>query len=378
MRILHTADWHIGKRLGIIDRRPEFEQVLGEVVAIAKDQKVDLAIVAGDLLDRAMPTFESMQLAIDTLVQLADAAGEVVVIAGNHDSADLLAILGPLLAGRGITVVPRVVRPADGGVVKVAGCNIPALPFLHQAQVVDFMSETAEWFKGYADKIRLLCKALVADCDPGDVTILTGHFFIDGAELGGGERAIHLGREYAATTQAIPPGVHYAALGHVHKPQAIKGAAAPSRYAGSLLQLDFSERSHEKEVVIVDAAPGRPAKVTPIQLESGRTLIRVEDTLESLGGRAAEFGDAYLDVRVQTSGPVFGLADQVRDFLPNAVIVQAVYERMSPADVVAGEAERPLHEAYATFYARDHGVEPPAEIIEAFRFLEREVERAAS
>jgi exonuclease SbcD len=378
MRILHTADWHIGKRLGLIDRRPEFEQVLDEVVAIAKDQKVDLAIVAGDLLDRAMPTFDSIQLTIDTLLRLADATGEVVVIAGNHDSAELLAILGPLLAGNGITVVPRVARPSEGGVVNVAGCNVAALPFLHQAQVVDFMSETEEWFKGYADKIRLLCKALLAACDPGEISILTGHFFIDGAELGGGERAIHLGREYAATPQAIPPGVHYAALGHVHKPQVVKGAAAPTRYAGSLLQLDFSERSHQKEVVIVDADPGRPSKVTPVKLQSGRQLIRVEDTMEGFQGRAAGFGDAFLDVRVQTSGPVFGLADQIRAFLPNAVVVQAVYERLSAADVVAGEAERPIHEAYAGFYAREHGVEAPAEIIEAFRFLEREVERAAS
>jgi exonuclease SbcD len=378
MRILHTADWHIGKRLGLIDRRPEFEQVLDEVVEIAKDQKVDFAIVAGDLLDRAMPTFDSIQLAIDALLRLAEAAGEVVVIAGNHDSADLLAILGPLLSGRGITVVPRVARPSDGGVVKVAGCNVAALPFLHQAEVVDFMTDTEDWFKGYADKIRLLCKALLADCDPGDISILTGHFFIDGAELGGGERAIHLGREYAATPQAIPPGVHYAALGHVHKPQGIKGAAAPARYAGSLLQLDFSERSHQKEVVIVDAEPGRPSKVSSVKLKSGRQLIRVEDALEALQARAGEFGDAFLDVRVQTSGPVFGLADQVRAFLPNAVMVQAVYERISAADVVAGEAERPLHEAYAGFYSREHGVDAPAEVIEAFRFLEREVERAAS
>lgn len=378
MRILHTADWHIGKRLGLIDRRAEFEHVLDEVVSIAKDQKIDLAIVAGDLLDRAMPTFESIQLTIDTLLRLADAAGEVVVISGNHDSAELLSILGPLLAGRGITVVPRVARPSEGGVVMVGGCTIAALPFLHQAEVVDFMSDTEEWFKGYADKIRLLCKALTADADPGGVTILTGHFFVDGAELGGGERSIHLGREYAATPQAIPPGVHYAALGHIHKPQVIKGAAAPARYAGSLLQLDFSERAHRKEVVIVEAEPGRPAKVNSLQLTSGRQLIRIEDTLESLEARAGEFADAYLDVRVKTSGPVFGLADQVREFLPNAVTVQAVYERISAADLDAAEAERPLHEAYANFYAREHGVEAPKEIIEAFRSLEKEVERAAS
>lgn len=378
MRILHTADWHIGKRLGLIDRRAEFEQVLDEVVAIAKDQKVELSIVAGDLLDRAMPTFDSMQLAIDTLLRLADVSGDVVVIAGNHDSPDLLGILRPLLAGHGITVVPRAARPSQGGVVKVKGCSIAALPFLHQAEVVDFMSDTEEWFKGYADRIRLLCKALVAECDPANVSILVGHFFVDGAELGGGERSIHLGREYAATPQAIPPEVHYAALGHIHKPQPVKGAAAPTRYSGSLLQLDFSERSHAKEVVIIEAEAGRPAKITPMRLESGRRLLRVEDSFENLQRRATEFADAYLDVRVNTTGPVFGLPDQVREFLPNAVKVQAVYERAAASDLRAVEVDRPLVETYSSFYAREHGVEAPKEILDAFRSLEKEAERAAS
>ncbi|MGH2690142.1 MAG: metallophosphoesterase family protein [Actinomycetota bacterium] len=383
MRILHTADWHVGKRLGRIDRTAEFEQALDEVVAIAADQKVDVVIVAGDLLDRALPPLDCIRLVIDALLRLAAAAGTVVAIPGNHDSAALFSLLAPLLAPQGVILAPYIRRPDQGGVLRVPSrdgtetASVAVFPFLHEAQVVDFMEDEPEWFKGYADRVRGICTRLCSAFDPSGVGILVGHYFVDGAQLGGGERTIHVGRHYAATAQAIPPGAHYVALGHIHRPQEIPGAAVPARYSGSLLQLDFSERTHRKEVVVVDAAAGRRARVTSVPLASGRQLIRLEDTLEALKSRADSFGVAYLDVRVQTAGPVFGLSETVRSFLPNAVFVQAVYERVTPEIGGPGRADRSLTDAYAEFHASPvgHGVAAPAALLDALRSIEDEVAR---
>jgi exonuclease SbcD len=379
VRILHTADWHVGKKLGRIDRRAECEQALDELVAIAKDQHAGLVVVAGDLLDRALPPLDCVRLVVDVLVRLADAAGAVVAITGNHDSAALFDLLAPLLQPRGVHLVSKIRRPEDGGVVTIRSgdevAQVAALPFLHEGEFIDFMQDSEEWYKQYADKVRLLTAALCAGIDPAAVGILAAHFFIDGSVPGGGERQIHIGSQYAATHHAIPASIHYAALGHIHRPQAIQGAAAPARYAGSLLQLDFSEREQHKEVVIVDAAPGRPAKVEPVPITSGRQLLRVQGDLDSLKGRAADFGDAYLDVRVETGGPVFGLSDQVREFLPNAVGVQAIYER-SATEAFEVRAGRALAEVYAEYHASAHGVAAPPELIETFRALEEELEHA--
>lgn len=386
MRILHTADWHVGKRLGRIDRMTEYAQALDEVVEIARDRKVDLAIVAGDLLDRAMPPLDCIQLVIDALLRLADAAGRVVAIPGNHDSAALFSLLAPLLAPRGILLAPHIRRPDEGGVLTVPSrdgsevASVAVLPFLHEAQVVDFMEDDAEWYKGYADRIRRLCGHLCAGFDPGGIGVLVGHWFVEGAELGGGERTIHVGEHYAATSQAIPPGAHYVALGHVHRPQEIPGAAVPARYSGSLLQLDFSERTHRKEVVVIEATAGRRAKVTSIQLRSGRQLLRVEESLEALKSMGDTHGDAYLDVRVQTAGPVFGLSETVREFLPNAVFVQAIYERADVEAERAARAERSLTEAYAEYHVSPggHGVEAPEALLDVLRTIEQEVVRETS
>src|SRR5688572_1746892 len=103
MRFLHTADWHVGKKLGRIDRRAEAESVLDELVAIADDQDVDAVLVAGDLFDRAGPPFESMSLVLDALRRLAEGR-HVVALPGNHDSADLFRLFGPLLESFGITL----------------------------------------------------------------------------------------------------------------------------------------------------------------------------------------------------------------------------------------------------------------------------------
>jgi DNA repair protein SbcD/Mre11 len=268
---------------------------------------------------------------------------------------------------------------------------VAVFPFLHEAVVIgDLLKGSEDWFAQldpgtlvgadrYADKVRRLSTALCAGFDPGGIGILMAHYFVDGAEIGGGERKIHLGEQYAATAQSIPPGAGYVALGHIHRPQEVVGAAVATRYCGSPLQLDFSERTHEKQAVIVDIKAGSPAKVKTIPLSSGRKLIRVTDELESLQIRTREFGDAYLDVRVKTSGPVFGLADQVRKFLPNAVMVQAVYDRVAGSDEVAARSlDGRITDLYAGYHLRQHGVEAPVELLDELKTLEEEVSRAAS
>lgn len=397
MRFLHTADWHVGKKLGRIGRMAEFEAVIDEMVQIARDEDVDVVLVSGDLWDRPLPPLDSIQLVVDGLIRLADAAGRVVAIPGNHDSAALFAVLAGLLEPRGVTLVPRIRPPASGGAVEVhsrdrseSAC-IAALPFLHEAVVIaDLMKHSERWYESknadgllaadrYADKMRRLSAALCEGFKPGGIGILMAHYFVDGAEVGGGERKIHLGDQYAATAQAVPPNASYVALGHIHRAQAIPGSAAPARYAGSPLQLDFSERTHRKEVALVDIADGVPAKVRLIGLTSGRKLLRVQDDLESLRSRAGEFGDAYLDVRIKTSGPVFGLSEQVRQFLPNAVMVQAVYDRLPVEQIMGSEsAEGAIATTYATYHAVQHGVEAPEELLDEVRALEEEVMNAAS
>jgi exonuclease SbcD len=384
MRFLHTADWHVGKKLGRISRTPEFEAVIDELVEVAADQKVDAVLVAGDLWDRAFPPLDSIQLVVDALIRLAEVAGSVVAIPGNHDSPALFGLLARLLEPRGVTLAPRIVPPSRGGVVRLSSRDgsqsalVGIFPFLHEAQVIeDLLADPTEWYKSYSDRVRRINQALCSGFEPGGVGVLMAHYFIEGAEVGGGERKMHLGAQYTANAHSIPPEASYVALGHIHRPQQVPGASLPAWYSGSLLQLDFSESTHTKCVVIVDIKPGLPAKAKALPLRSGRKLVRVMDDLDALKSRSGEFGDAFLDVRVKTSGPVFGLGEEVRRFLPNAVMVQAVYERAAESSEAS---TRPLDagiaDLYSDYHSLTHGVPASSELLDAVKDLEEELMRA--
>ena len=382
MLILHTADWHVGKKLGRFDRSHETSAVLDEVVGIAEEERVDVVLVTGDLFDRALPPFASLGLVLNTLVRLADTGAHVIVIPGNHDSAELFGVLAPYVAGAGISMIHRPLRPEEGGVVRVpardgkSSAQVACFPFLHEAQVVDFMEATEEWFKSYAERVRRICghyaSWMAAHSDRTTVDVLAGHFMVDGAIPSGTERPLHIGEAYMATAQAIPAQVNYAALGHIHLCQQAPGSAVPAWYSGSLMQLDFGEAGQDKFVLLVDADPVRPgARVERRQLTAGRQLRRVEATLDELRARADSFGDAILHVDVLTEGPSPGLADEVRGFLPNALYVRARYER-EQVEVESREG-RGLQDLYTDYYRARHGSEPRPELVAGLNELLQEV-----
>ena len=273
MRVLHTADWHVGKRLGRYDRMAEFAAVLDEIVDLAEREDVDLVLVAGDLFDRAVPAIDALRLVLDALERLA-AGRPVVGIAGNHDSGDLFDVLAPLLLPRGIHLAGTLRAPGAGGVIAVETArgvaHVGCMPFVREGQLVDFLEDVGGWHGVYRDKIASLCAAFgralttATARDDRAVSILMGHFTVDGVRLGDGraprgERALHMGDTYTAAGQYLPSTVDYVAMGHIHAPQAVPGATTVSAYPGSPLALDFGEANESKQVVLVDLEPGRPA-----------------------------------------------------------------------------------------------------------------------
>jgi exonuclease SbcD len=213
-----------------------------------------------------------------------------------------------------------------------------------------------------------LLGAMAAACTPGRVHVVLAHLFTDGALVapGGGERELTIGMAYAVPPSRLPGTVSYLALGHVHLPQAVRGSPAPARYAGSLLQLDFGEAGQRKSVTLVEAVPGRPATVREIPLTSGRPLADVRGRLEEVLAQGRELPEAHLRAFVETEGPVPGIADRIREELPNVLDVHLVYERR--AEAPEGEPVSSLHprDQFVAYHRHQHGVEPSSELMSAF------------
>jgi len=328
MRFLHTGDWHVGKTLRGKSRAEEHRQVLAEIAGIARDRKVDIVLVAGDLFDGAAPGPESEEIVYRALLDLSRASEWVVVISGNHDNPRRLEAVEPLMRLTNIRVLTKPARPSEGGVLalqtKVGAATIGLLPFLSQRTIVkadDLMTKEASQHQGdYAERATRVIENLCAAAPPpSTVQVLLAHAMVYGGVLGGGERQAHTVFEYSVPATAFPGSLHYAALGHLHRAQKLP-AACPAWYSGSPLQLDFGETDDVKSVNVIDAEPDTPAKVELVPLRSGRRLRRVKASLGELERLAPELGDAYLRVEV-SAAPSPGLADKVREILPNAVDV---------------------------------------------------------
>ncbi len=383
MRILHTADWHVGRRLGRHDRTQEMRDALDEVARIADEEQIDLVLVAGDVFDRATPPVESLSVGLSALLRLGEGR-PVVVVAGNHDAPDLFDALAPLMRDRGVHLIGRIRSPRAGGVLGPDELGVPAVvagfPFLREGRVVDFMTEAGSWYGTYADKIATLTDAyntaLVERAGTDLVPVLVAHFMVSGVRVSRSERELHIGDAYTATAQAIPAGPQYVALGHIHAPQPVPGAPVPAAYAGSLLPMDFGEAGEAKRVVIVDVEPGRLATLRSVPIHAGRPLQQVRGTWEEVAARANELADSYLDLTISVGGPDPELGRRAAALFPYLVRVRA--ERPIQARRERSIGARPSDdELYAAFVRATTGEDAPAELAQLFRDTMEEVADAA-
>jgi DNA repair protein SbcD/Mre11 len=377
MRLLHTGDWHVGKRLRGRSRDDETAAALDQVVEAARDAAVDAVLVAGDVFELKTSTPESDGLVFDALVRLRDTGARVVVIPGNHDSWQRWEALGTLLTPLGVDVVPKVARPTEGGMVEVPSRDgteaalVACIPFVPERRFGDaaaLFDDRASLFSAYDEGMGSVMAGMAAAFRPEDrVNVLMAHVMMDGARTGGGEQELTIGMTYAVHPARLPGTASYVALGHLHRPQAVPAAPCPARFAGSLIQLDFGEAEQDKSVVLVEVKVGKPAKARTLPITAGRRLLDVRGTLDELAAKPGEVGDAYLRVTVETEGPVPGIVERVRELLPNAVDVIAHYERQDGELPHEGMRSLAPPDQFLHYYQHAHGVdEVPPDLLTAF------------
>ncbi len=300
IKILHTADWHLGKRLDFFSRMEEQRQVLEEICTIADDKQVDAVIVAGDLFDVFNPAVEAVELLYKTLKKLTDNGKRpVIAIAGNHDSPDRIDAPDALALECGIIFVgypQAVLRPikidggfsitkTDRGFLEIAlphkeiPLRVIATPYANELRLKTYLGATdkeAEMNKVLQDSWKKLADQY---CDDQGVNILTTHLYM--LKRGGeileepeGEKPLRLGNADLVYSDSIPSQIQYTALGHLHRFQNIGGHQNPVVYSSSPLCYSFAEAGQQKQVVLIEAAPGETVAYQPIALTAGRPLYR--------------------------------------------------------------------------------------------------------
>lgn len=398
MKILHTSDWHLGKRLNERERIAEQVEVMEEIVRIAREERVDAVVVAGDLFDTYNPPVEAIELLYRTLYRLADGGRRLVVaIAGNHDSPDRIDSPDVLARECGIFFVGNPMTELKTSVIEgrvslieadrgYAAFRLPGYDYSLRIIHTPYTNEQRlKKFLGTEDQPARLREELAGHwreiaeryCDDSGVNLLMAHLFMmkEGGEMPEepeDERPINVGGADAVYSSVIPVAVQYAGLGHLHRYQMIDTFPCPVVYSGSPLSYSFSEAEQQKYVVLVEAEPGKVPSIERRALKSGRPLVRKRfDGAEEAIRWLRDNPDAWVELTVVTDTYLTG-AETKAIYAAHEHIVWLIPEVKNESATTARiasihELRTDVNALFAEYFKNRKGQEPNEELMTLFR-----------
>lgn len=392
MRLLHTADWHLGRTLEGRSREEEQEDAMDEICRIADDEKIDAIVMAGDVFDTVNPPAVSEALFYETAERLACGGKRpLLVIAGNHDSPERLEASRPLAGHRGITIVGKPVSQPLAIPVKRTDETLilSCVPYPSESRLnecLSAMNEETAIQEGYNNRLEKLFQEHARHFSEKTVNILMTHIFAAGGRESDSERPIQVGGAYTVYPSSFPEKAQYVALGHLHRPQTLEKAPAPARYAGSPLAYSFSESGSRKSVTIIDVSPGKAAKWKEVPLAAGRPLVRwhAENGLDEVHRWLDEGRDRYawidLEIRLEEALNMHEI-QALRKADEHFVNIRPIYcENRDPAGDLA-RSKLPIDQLFIRFYKKQtQGAEPGEKLVRLFLRMiqENEAEREAA
>ncbi|MDN6293337.1 MAG: exonuclease SbcCD subunit D [Lactococcus lactis] len=350
MRILHTADWHIGKIVNEFSMLEDQKAVLHALVDKVKELEVDVLIMAGDLYDRAIPPKEAVTLANSIFNRLIKEAGiPVLVIAGNHDSNERLEYGAELLAGSQLFIEGTVKK--DVRKVTIDNVNFYLLPFADHVTIRQLFEDKE--IRDLKDATRKQVESITSEMNLDEVNVLIAHGYIvngvkESVEASDSERPLSIGTaEYVDVN--IFDDFDYVALGHLHKAQKVKSENV--RYSGSPLKYSKSEVRHKKQFALLDIDKDT-FNVEMIEIKTERDMKVLKGTFNEL---MADESEDYIFFELEDNNYVMDAMNQLRRRYPYAMGLEytAQKERKESSKKTKQEAleKKGLLELFDDFYS---------------------------
>ena len=390
MRILHTADFHLGKNLEGFSRMDEQEEFLKDFIKIVKENNIDLVIIAGDIYDNSNPPARAEKMFYSTLKQLSeDGERLILVIAGNHDNPERLVAAGPLAREHGIIMIgtPKtIIEKGDYGKHKVINSGegfieieinnekavILTVPYPSEKRLNEVlykdMDEEEEKLKSYSDRIHKLFDDLKVNYREDTINLVVSHLFAMKSEEGGSERSIQLGGSYIVDGSCFPEEAQYIALGHVHKPQIVPNTNNKARYSGSPIHYNKKEINSEKKCFIIDVKAKEEAKVTEVPFKVYKPIEiwkckSIDEAIEKCEKNSEKSSWVYLEVetdryiREDEIKTMKSLKDDILEIIPK------IKSKENEDEEVKSFSEKTFEEIFKEFYKKERDIEPDEELV---------------
>ena len=403
MRLLHTSDWHLGQTLRDFDRSYEHQCFLHWLLDTLETEQIDALLIAGDIFDNPNPSADAQKQYYHFLTEAKRRLPQldIVIIAGNHDSAGRLEAPASLLQVLGVTVVgcaraasgdlelDRLIAPLRNQHGDIAAWCL-AIPFLRPGDLPKVATDGDAYLQGVRQLYRQTLDHALNRRQNGQAIVALGHCYMHGGQVSEqSERRIVIGGAEALPVETFDSVIAYAALGHLHRAQKV-GSQEWVRYSGSPLPMSFTEIDYPHQVVRVDLDGDALQNITPLRVPRPVELLRipqqpalVDDVLQQL--HALHLPDAplaaqpYLQVRVRLTAPEPGLRAKVEAALDNKPVRLAHIEPTygSSADHAAANRPQSLDDLgrlqpddiFKKLYQNKYKTEPNAQLLAAFAEL---------
>ncbi|WP_353130936.1 exonuclease SbcCD subunit D [Parapedobacter pyrenivorans] len=409
MNILHTADWHLGQLFHEYERTFEHQQFLDWLVQTLQQEEVDVLLISGDVFDLSNPSAATTRQFYTFLSQAVKICPDIqiVVTAGNHDSASRLEAPRPLLESFNINIVGMVAKDEQGN-VDVDKLIIPlikdgdikawclAVPFLRLGDYPVLTDCDNPYAEGVALLYQNLYNAAKTKQEPGQAIIAMGHLHARHAEISDMDKAERLimGGVECIAASAFPEDIAYVALGHIHKAQRL-GGKEHIRYCGSPLPMSFSEINYKHQVVLFTVEGSHITQLRPIEVPVSTPLLKVpsvhsrmEEVLVALRQLPTAVGKnrstaPYLQVSVLLDAPEPGLRHKVEQAIADKHVRLARVDTRYPTQqypTMHGQAVSPDElqslqpiDVFTKIYQAKYASAVPAELMALFNGVAQQV-----
>ncbi len=381
MKILHTSDWHIGKKLMGRERYDEYRSSLSEISAICEREEIELVLVAGDVFDTYTPSAEAERIFYEGVKQIAEFSA-VLVISGNHDDYVRLTAASSFASEANVYIVGNnlqklncnstfAVKPirSGNGYAVFEGKNgdkvyINILPYPNEARFKEGKSD-----ESFEDKMSRWIAYGERGKQEKMPSIFLSHIFVAGGKVCDGEREIDLGGARVVPTSMLP-GSDYCALGHLHRRQKLKGNAY---YSGAIMQFSFDEAGAEKSVNVFNLGNDGITGFKQIALTSSKNLIRLQANGAEDGVKLLKSNEnRYVELTLNISAPLTPAESSALHECENLISLKANIALAESSELRVSNKDKSSSQIFTEFYKTKYDCPPSEELLSLFLSLTEE------
>jgi exonuclease SbcD len=355
MKFIHTSDWHIGRQFHNVSLLDDQRHVLNQLIEHIQREAVDAVVIAGDIYDRSVPPSAAVELLDDVFNKICAELGvPVLLIPGNHDSAERLRFASRQLRQAGLHIIGELSQINEP--VKIRGTSIEVcfygIPYNDPESVRNHFGVNVST---HDEAHRYLVEQIVSTKSDDSPNILICHCFIDGWDESDSERPLSIGGADRISYEAFTT-FDYVALGHLHSPQH-KGEQH-IRYSGSILKYSFSEQNQRKGITLVEMAANGMQSATHLPLHPLRDMRILEGEIDTLleQGKTDPHNEDYLLVRLTDKHALLDPMGKLRQVYPNVLHIEKPgMLEMSDQPINRDKLKRGELDMFRDFFKQVHG-----------------------